>query len=548
MQSIISALSWEYYARNRWMLLYLPLIANIPVISVLVPLKSISPDAAFMTSPLLIGIQMILILCMVLLACFGVLTTQGGLKRLYRLPLSTVQIASYYFCSGALLVGAQVALMLWLWKVLLPIDWPIAGPVLFSVVCWCALQPVVRGQSQSLWWIVLAVLIVIALFFWLLRNHGIPLQSGGMLTHQIHYWTGISRADWLITIVSLSLAYWLTTLRVTYDRSGRRKTSLFEKIDLAWERVQSRWNSGSRNFNSAIQAFSGCHFRSGPIAIPMLAIGSVILTWMIAGLVSIIQQDSSTLLRFAIGGTYLSTMLQVYMAFLFGILGLFGSSLTRFEAPEQEPKASNSQILEVSPFMDSLPINSIDKSFAVLRSSGRATVLSSAAVILSYLLITIISFLLGNPLQSGEGIEIKSFKYLGFLTTSAMLLTYVFNNLKFSIAPSLMRIDHWIWPIIVIAVLLAFRIPLGLCLSAGLCVFALVALVYSTIQSLIDKDLSVRTASLIWLVGIAIAVGLLAVLRNEFGPVGMLLAASLVGLVMLPFFSTAAGLRRARTT
>jgi len=85
-------------------------------------------------------------------------------------------------------------------------------------------------------------------------------------------------------------------------------------------------------------------------------------------------------------------------------------------------------------------------------------------------------------------------------------------------------------------------------LSAGLCVFALVALVYSTIQSLIDKDLSVRTASLIWLVGIAIAVGLLAVLRNEFGPVGMLLAASLVGLVMLPFFSTAAGLRQARTT
>ena len=548
MQSIIAALSWEYYARNRWMLLYFPLIANIPIICMLAPLKSISPDNSFMTSPLLIGIQVILILCMVLLACFGVLATQGGLKRLYRLPLSTFQITSFYFCSGALLVGAQVALMLWLWKVLLPIDWPIAGPVLFSVVCWCALQPVVRGQSQSLWWIVRACLIVSALFVWLLRSHGIPLQRGGMQTQHVHYWTGISRADWLITIVSLSLAYWLTTLRVTYDRSGRRKTSLFERIDLAWERFRSRWNRESWNFNSAIQAFSWWHFRSGLITIPMIAIGSVILTWVIAGLVSIIQQDSSTLLRIAIGGTYISTMLQVYIAFLFGILGLFGTSLARFEAPEQEPKASRSPIFEVGPIMDGLPINPRDKASAILRSSGMATVLSSAAVILSYLLITIISFLLGNPLQSGEEIEIKSFKHLGFLTTSAMLLTYVFNNLKFSIAPSWKRIDHWILPVIVMAVLLAFRTPLGLSLSAGLSVFALVALVYSTIQSLIDEDLSVRTASLIWLVGIAMAGGLLAVLRNEFGPVGMLLTGSLVGLVMLPFFSTAAGLRRARTT
>jgi hypothetical protein len=41
---------------------------------------------------------------------------------------------------------------------------------------------------------------------------------------------------------------------------------------------------------------------------------------------------------------------------------------------------------------------------------------------------------------------------------------------------------------------------------------------------------------------------LMALLRSELGPVGMLLTGSLVGLVMLPFFSTAAGLRRARTT
>ncbi|MFM7930495.1 MAG: hypothetical protein ACKO9Q_22535 [Pirellula sp.] len=293
MQSITAALSWEYFARNRWMLLLFPLLANIPAICLLLPLKRISPDASFMSSPLLIGIQVALILSIVFMVCFGVLTTQGGLKRLYRLPISTLQITSYYFWSGAVIVGAQVALVLWLWKILLPIDWPIAAPVLFSVVCWSALQPVVRGQSQSLWWIVLAILIVITLFLWLLMSHGIPLQKGGMQASQIHYWTVISSTDWLITLASLSVAYWLTVLRITYDRSGRGNLSLLKKIEVAWEPIESRWLSGPRNFKSPIQAYSWCDFRRRLIAIPTIVVGSLVVTWLIAIFGSIIQRDSA---------------------------------------------------------------------------------------------------------------------------------------------------------------------------------------------------------------------------------------------------------------
>lgn len=541
MQSIVAALSWEYYARNRWMLLFFPLLANIPALCMLLPLKSISPDASFMSSPLLIGIQVTLILSIVLMVCFGVLTTQGGLKRFYRLPISTLQITSYYFWSGAVIVGAQIALVLWLWRILLPIDWPIAAPVLFSVVCWCALQPLVRGQSQSLWWIVLAILIVIALFLWLLMSHGIPLQQGGMLASQIHYWTVISRTDWLITFGSLGLAYWLTVLRVTYDRSGRGKMSLLEKIELAWEAIESRWFRGSRKFRSPIQAYSWSDFRRRLIAIPTLVVVSVIVTWLIAILVSILQQDISPLLKIAFGGTYLASGLQVYIAFLFGFLNLFGRSLARFEAPDLQQKISGSFDFDFGPFKDHLPISAKDKASALRRSSWIATLISSAVVILSYLIIAA----LGGG--SGDGTDIKSWKYICFMLGSAMLLTFVFSNLKLSIAPALCRVDLWIWPLSILAILLAFRLPLGLCVSATFGVLVLVALVSSTIESKLSKDISLGIAVGVWILGSSIAVATCYMFGNELGSVGMLLVASLVGLSMLPFFSTASGIRNART-
>ncbi|MFY8073596.1 MAG: hypothetical protein ACOVNQ_18025 [Pirellula sp.] len=541
MQSIVAALSWEYYARNRWMLLFFPLLANIPALCMLLPLKSISPDASFMSSPLLIGIQVTLILSIVLMVCFGVLTTQGGLKRFYRLPISTLQITSYYFWSGAVIVGAQIALVLWLWRILLPIDWPIAAPVLFSVVCWCALQPLVRGQSQSLWWIVLAILIVIALFLWLLMSHGIPLQQGGMLASQIHYWTVISRTDWLITFGSLGLAYWLTVLRVTYDRSGRGKMSLLEKIELAWEAIESRWFRGSRKIRSPIQAYSWCDFRRRLIAIPTLVVVSVIVTWLIAILVSILQQDISPLLKIAFGGTYLASGLQVYIAFLFGFLNLFGRSLARFEAPDLQQKISGSFDFDFGPFKDHLPISAKDKASALRRSSWIATLISSAVVILSYLIIAA----LGGG--SGDGTDIKSWKYICFMLGSAMLLTFVFSNLKLSIAPALCRVDLWIWPLSILAILLAFRLPLGLCVSATFGVLVLVALVSSTIESQLKNDLSRGIAAGVWVLGASIAMATCYMFGNELGSVGMLLVASLVGLSMLPFFSTASGLRNART-
>ena len=551
MLPIIKSLTWEYFARNRWMLLF-PILGNLPGCLILLPLMGISDIDSFTASRELVAIYLILFLCLVLIVGFGVLVTQGSHRRLYLLPISTLKIASFYYWTGALLVAVQVAAMLWLWNALLPfewpIEWPIAGPVLFAVVCWGALQPVVRGVSHSLWWVVAALAIVSGLSYWFLLRHGIQPKPGGMMSSDIHYWSMISLADVAIATTILSISYALTILRVHLDRSGRRQLSLLERIELALECVQTRCTVGSRQFRSSIESVEWFNFRAANIVIPVLSIVMVAFVWFFAIIGSSIARDAALLCAIPIEGTNLVGNLLVFLSLLWAAISRMEQSLSPYKAPDHDRKKINGTPFGISQFLYTLPISSTDMARASLRSSAFAWGIGFGVLLLSFVIAGALGWLLGTDLVTTMGLKVSFWKYVLAMVSFSLMMSFVFSNSAISVVPSLIRIDHWIWPIILMAVLLAFRIPLGLCLSAGLCVFVLVALVYSTIQSVIDRDASVGTASWIWLVGIGFAVGLMAVLRSELGPVGMLLTGSLVGLVMLPFFSTAAGLRRARTT
>jgi hypothetical protein len=61
MQPMIKALTWEYFARNRWMLLF-PILANVPACLILLPLKGISDIDSFMAYRELIAIYLVLFL------------------------------------------------------------------------------------------------------------------------------------------------------------------------------------------------------------------------------------------------------------------------------------------------------------------------------------------------------------------------------------------------------------------------------------------------------------------------------------------------------
>jgi hypothetical protein len=290
------------------------------------------------------------------------------------------------------------------------------------------------------------------------------------------------------------------------------------------------------------------NFRAANIVIPVLSIVMVAFVWLFAIIGSSIARDAALLCAIPIGGTNLVGNLLVFLSLLWAAISRMEQSLSPYKAPDHDRKKINGTPFGISQFLYTLPISSTDMARASLRSSAFAWGIGFGVLLLSFVIAGALGWLLGTDLVTTMGLKVSFWKYVLAIVSFSLMMSFVFSNSAISVVPSLLRIDHWIWPILVMAALLAFRLPLGLCLSAGLCVFALVALVYSTIRSVIDRDASVGTASLIWLVGIAFAVGLMALLRSELGPVGMLLTGSLVGLVMLPFFSTAAGLRRARTT
>jgi hypothetical protein len=75
MQSINASLTWEYFSRNRWLLLT-PLLGNIPASVILLPF--IGLDTAIAPKEL-VAIQLILLLCLVLLIGFGLQATHVSL-------------------------------------------------------------------------------------------------------------------------------------------------------------------------------------------------------------------------------------------------------------------------------------------------------------------------------------------------------------------------------------------------------------------------------------------------------------------------------------
>lgn len=547
MQSIIGALTWEYFARNRWLLLF-PILANIPACMVLLPLRGLGP---LNPSRELIGIHIVLLLALVLIVGFGVLVTQTrDLSSLYLMPVSTIRLASFYYWSGALLVGLQVGFMIWAWRSIIGIDWPMAGPLLFSVACWCAFQPLVRGVLHSLWWITAAIAILAALTLWLLHTHGIPLQSGGMISPATHLWSSISSVDMLIASAIVCISFPLTVWRMALDRSGQRQMSFLEKLDLTWEHRQSVWNMKSLEFHSPAQAIGWFDYHTRMMIIPTVVIVGLLFTWFLAVFVGLLKGDLNLLVVTALGGTNLMALSQILLALQVALLQYFGLFLNQNASLDNLPMARKSTSFESGPFLDMLPVSPQDKAAAKLRSTAIACAISTMALVVSFLLVATSASLLGTDLKSMLEIKVSFSKYFTFVCGGVLLASFAFSSLPVAIPAMMSRvnlIDLWIYPIVVMSILIAFGTPVATCLAAGLGVLVLMALVHATIQSLIDKDVSNRFAICIWIAGLSFVLGAFALVQSELRATGAMLLTSLVGLAMLPFFTTTDSLRRART-
>ena len=546
MQSINASLTWEYFSRNRWLLLT-PLLGNIPASFILLPFMGL--DTAIEAKEL-VAIQLILLLCLVLLIGVGVQATQGSLRRFYLKPISTLHLVSFYYWTGAFMVGVQVAAMLGLWRILTPIDLPIAGPVLFSIVCWGTFQPILRGVLKSLGWIPISMALLSILDFWLLYRYGIPLKRGGMMTPEIHPWNHVSIADLLIAAFALAISFILTLWRVAQDRAGREhgKLSLVERVDQAIEKLQFKLFRKTQRFASSAHSLRWFDFNHRCGSIPAVVASIIIMGWMILGAIAIFSKDPASCLPVAVGFTYLAAMLQIFYSIIAAIIGRFGHSINQFEVPERISKEQKVSLFGVSPYLLTLPVSSKSLASAMLRTSFMTCACGTAIVLSSFTTAAMLSATLGIDLSEALTLKIPYWKFSLLTATISLIVSFASSFVAISFLPLLNRFDLWIVLVLVFAVLLALKLPLSISLWVMVFMIVLGLLVYTTIQSLLNNDMSSAKAAIVWGIGLGITTFTLFAIRDQWDTSRVLFACSLIALAMLPYFSTAEGLRRARTS
>lgn len=542
MQSHIAPLTWEYFARNRWKLL-LPLMANIPASLILLPFAGIESEVAVKE---LVPIQIVLTLSLALIVGFCVQASQGSLSRFYLKPISTIQLVSFYYWTGALLVATTVATLLALWQWIVPLGFPIAGAVLFAVVCWCSFQPIARGVLNSLGWIALVFVLLPCLIIWYLQHFGIPLKRGGMMDSRIHQWTSLSLADSLFACLVIAVSFALTLRRVSQDRCRTEQYDwLFvEKFSQFVERLLGRLFGTQKHFDTPSHALHWFDFKYRCSLIPKTTSINVLAMWLIFILNTITAMKLSNTLVLVTLATYTVAFIQPSIALVLSIIVYFGKSLRILNPLESR---SNDNPFGIDPYLFRLPVQSKVIAQTMLRSSCLASIMGFAVLLSSFTLAGLLGQLFNIPLADKMNLEIPYWEFCLVASTASSIATFACSFLGISFVPLLLRVELWIGPITVLAVLLFFHTPIAFTLACFCFVLVLCMLVFATIQSLLDKDLPPRAAVVIWLLGIALAILAQRATQAAWSSVPSMLAGAILGLAMLPLFSTAANLRQART-
>jgi len=544
MNTIHATLTWEYLARNRWALALPFLIAVATALLVLLPLKSLdfSPDARE-----LVGLQLVLLWALIFIVILGVFESQGSLKHLYSKPISTTGLVSYFFWGGALLVAAEVALLIFFCRSLLGSTWPFAGPMLFAVVFWGWTQVLFRVSMRTFLWVPATLVIFAALLYWSMYHHGVAPKEGGMIDSSVHYWSTLTGLDVVIAIASLLATFSLTTWRVTCDRSGRPAWPALGNVRTHWPTSNKERAQVLKTFVSAQSAHEWFDFRNKNASLPLVVLAELLLIWFIAFAIYPFYGNLRVSWQVAFSGTLFVVITQFVAAIFVHISAMKGHSVQDYQGPGREQRHRKPVPFGISQFLKALPLSTPQIASAMLRSSARAA--GGAAI----LIFASLALLGGLRWISGDGVGYLSdskFNYwkLAFaMTTCSLLLTFAVLNLTCLYAPRRVSWEHWVAPLAILLNMLSFWSPAFPFVSLGAAGLALCGFSYASLQSVKRSDIPLSNAALLWVAGLAATASLIFSLppdtRMSLGP----LLGTLVLLGLLPFFTTASALRFLRT-
>lgn len=542
MQSHIAPLAWEYFARNRWKFL-LPFIANIPASLILLPFAGLEPVVA---AKELVSIQIILTLSMALIVGFCVQESQGSFRRFYLKPISTFHLVSFYFWTGALLVAIVVATLLALWYWIVPLGFQISGPVLFAVVCWCSFQPIFRGVLKSLAWIPIIFALLSSLMVWYLNHFGIPLKRGGMMDSRIHEWTSISIADLLFACLVIAVSFTLTLWRVSQDRCGMEHSHMtfLEKFNQYVEHILEKRFGVQKFFASPSHALRWFDFHHRSKLIPASSILGLITVWIILVFKAILDKDLTSPLAVVVAATHGIAFFLPLFAWMLSIIGHFGKTSSKLEAAEIR---FNNTPFGLYPYLFTLPVQPKMMASAMLRSSFFSSILGFAAILTSFALAGSLGQLFNIQLAETLSLKTPYWKYILFVSTASCLATFACSFFVIAFIPLLLRFELLLGPVAVLAALIFFHTPISFSLTCFCFVLVFSMLVYATIKSIVKKDVSLGAALGIWAIGIALAFLAQRATEMAWNTSPSILTNVLIGLALLPYFSTALALRQVRT-
>jgi hypothetical protein len=540
MYSIVKALSWEYVARNRRLLLFFLLLpATIPAIV----LASFQYDTAAYRSPEFAFIFAFIIPSIIAIASYGVIVTQGSPARVFRLPISNTTIANLFFWGGALLVGIQVALLIAILNKIFDTALPLVSSTLFAIVCWGVYQPVCRDREFSLLTIVKLLVVVPPLLFWFVWRNHLWLFNEGDTESVSHYWFELSTIDVAITVGTLAASYVLTVWRISQDRCGRKwSIHAGNNYDLR-ESYLADLIFSSRSFSSKSQASLWFEFRSRVGLLPTVMIPLLLGCWLLAVVIGYLVGDVKSVVSWAFRGTFLACYVQVLVATLMAIKGL---KMTTASRSLQLPDFG----LMHYPFL--LPNKTADVARSIINSSAISVSISTAAIAISFgvvgLLREVAKIEYSEAEFEGLGLGVVAALHVVFsMIASFAALNYVISLISFNSVElrSKYRAAFWVLDLLFVSVVVSLVFAPSTFMLVFIIALVFCQLVYCTYESLRLRDVSYRAAAVIWGLGSA-GIGLLVFSGLPVASFLIGLACLSILLAMIPVFGIPVTLRRAR--
>jgi hypothetical protein len=537
MHTITAAMAWEYFARNRWTLLLFPFIANLMPIFVLAALSGYNVPFG---ATEFIGIYLGFVMYATAILGLGVFMTQGSISRFYLKPLSTTTMVNFFFWGGALVVAAEIASSIAIWNFLFKAHWPIAGPVLFTLVLWGAFQPLLRVPVKTITGIVIAGALVALVWYWFLTRHG-ESQS-----FRKHFWHTISGFDLLFATATMVVGYGLTLWRVQRDRSGRQLFTLTDRIQKEFERWLSQYATLTRPFSSPMRAHRWFDFQTRTILLPLVCFFFLATIWSIACGTATYQQDSRIGIEIVFAGTNITATAQLIIAFVIGMVMIQGYQWDSGRKMRgQDQVAMKPSEYRIGHYLHALPISNAEMARAILQSAAWSIGISTLMLGLSLALLWAWISLTDFNLQTLISPKLAYWQLATICFGFSVLLPFALLN---NIAAFTLVVNRHLWlpPIIICAVILFALWPLFMGIVLVGAVLSL--LIYCTVQCVKRKDVSAVATAVIWAFGVLTSVAIVMSLPPENRGIVVVVALLLSLATILPFFSMPLALRYHRTT